>query len=46
MTVSGYTLAQLLVHIIEKSGDELTRENIIRQSANLDGFSPPIISPA
>lgn len=45
MAVTGYTLAQLLVHIIEKSGDELTRENIIRQATNLDGFSPPMIFP-
>lgn len=31
----GYSAAQLLVHILEKCGDDLTRENIMRQAASL-----------
>lgn len=45
MAVTGYTLAQLLAHVIEKAGDDLTRENIVRQATSLDHFAPPMIFP-
>ncbi len=34
----GYSVAELLVHIIRKCGDDLTRENIMRQAASLKNF--------
>ncbi|MEJ8572314.1 ABC transporter substrate-binding protein [Microbaculum marinum] len=34
-TVYGYTVAQTLMKVLEQAGDELTRENIMRQAANL-----------
>jgi branched-chain amino acid transport system substrate-binding protein len=34
----GYSVAELLVHILRQCGDDLTRENIMRQAAGLKGF--------
>jgi ABC-type branched-subunit amino acid transport system substrate-binding protein len=34
----GYATAELLVHILRQCGDDLTRENIMRQAASLKGF--------
>jgi ABC-type branched-subunit amino acid transport system substrate-binding protein len=34
----GYSVAELLVHILRQCGDDLTRENIMRQAASLKGF--------
>ena len=31
----GYSVAELLVHILRQCGDDLTRENIMRQAASL-----------
>ena len=31
----GYSTAQLLVHVLKQCGDDLTRENIMRQAASL-----------
>jgi len=33
--VSGYTYAQALVQVLKQCGDDLTRENVMRQAANL-----------
>ncbi len=33
----GYSVAELLVHILRQCGDDLTRENIMRQAASLKG---------
>jgi len=43
----GYTVAQGLVHVLKACGDNLTRENIMKQAANirdleLDGLLPGI----
>jgi branched-chain amino acid transport system substrate-binding protein len=34
----GYSTAELLVHILRKCGDDLTRENIMRQATSLNKF--------
>ncbi|MBR1256354.1 ABC transporter substrate-binding protein [Bradyrhizobium sp. AUGA SZCCT0240] len=39
-TVGGYVTAQLTAHILEKCGDDLTRDNVIRQATSLK--NPPI----
>ena len=31
----GYSTAQLLVHVLKQSGDDLTRENVMKQATNL-----------
>jgi branched-chain amino acid transport system substrate-binding protein len=35
LTVAGYSLAQTLVEVLKRCGDDLTRENVMRQAANL-----------
>jgi len=34
----GYATAELLVHILRQCGDDLTRENLMRQATSLKGF--------
>jgi ABC-type branched-subunit amino acid transport system substrate-binding protein len=36
--VSGYNVAQTLVQVLKQCGDNLTRENVMKQAANLTGF--------
>jgi branched-chain amino acid transport system substrate-binding protein len=31
----GYSTTRLLIHLLKQSGDELTRENVMKQAANL-----------
>ena len=38
MNVYGYAAAQTLVQVIKQCGDNLTRENVMRQAANLKDF--------
>ena len=35
-TVFGYLAAQTLVQVLKQAGDNLTRENIMKEAANLD----------
>ena len=44
----GYAVAQTLVHVLEKCGDNLTRENLMKQATNIKnlrvrGLSPGIL---
>jgi len=43
--VFGYMLAQTMVQVLKQCGDELTRENVMRQAANLKDFTPTMILP-
>ena len=43
--VYGYTVAQSLVHILRAMGDELTRENLMKQAASLKNLSLPMLLP-
>ena len=36
--IYGYTVAQALVQILKQCGDNLTRENVMKQAASMDGF--------
>jgi branched-chain amino acid transport system substrate-binding protein len=36
--VGGYNVAQVLVQVLKQCGDDLTRENVMRQAANLKDF--------
>jgi branched-chain amino acid transport system substrate-binding protein len=41
----GYSVAELLVHVLRQCGDNLTRENIMRQAANIRGYVPSLALP-
>jgi branched-chain amino acid transport system substrate-binding protein len=41
----GYTTAQTLVHVLKACGDDLSRENVMRQAANLMGLELPMLLP-
>lgn len=43
--VYGYTVAQTLVHVLEKCGDTLTRKNIMKQAANIKDLELPMLLP-
>src|SRR5438034_1119922 len=43
--VYGYSAAQALVQILKQCGDNLTRENVMRQAANLKNFQLPLGRP-
>jgi len=38
LIVTGYNVAQTLVQVLKQCGDNLTRENVMRQAANLKKF--------
>jgi len=44
-TVLGYTVAQTLVQVLKQCGDELTRENVMKQAANLKDLELPLLIP-
>jgi branched-chain amino acid transport system substrate-binding protein len=44
-SVYGYLLAQTLVQVLKQCGDELTRENVMRQAANLHDFELGLLLP-
>jgi branched-chain amino acid transport system substrate-binding protein len=44
-SVYGYLTAQTMVQVLRQCGDELTRENVIRQAANLKDFAPALLLP-
>ena len=43
--VYGYAVAQTMVQVLKQCGDELTRENIMKQAANLKNFSSNVMLP-
>ncbi len=43
--VYGYGVAQTLVKVLEMCGDNLTRENVMKQAASLKGFAPDTLLP-
>ena len=43
--VFGYLAAQTLVQVLKQCGDELTRENVMRQAANLKNLALPMLLP-
>jgi hypothetical protein len=45
IAVTGYTTAQLGAIILERCGDRLTRENILKQATNLKGIALPMLLP-
>jgi branched-chain amino acid transport system substrate-binding protein len=43
--VAGYNYAQLLVYVLKQCGDDLTRENVMRQAASLKDVTLPMLLP-
>jgi branched-chain amino acid transport system substrate-binding protein len=41
--VYGYTVAQTLVQVLKQAGDNLTRDNVMKQSASLDMTLPMLL---
>jgi branched-chain amino acid transport system substrate-binding protein len=41
----GYNVARTLVQVLKQCGDDLTRENIMKQAANLHDFDPGTLLP-
>jgi ABC-type branched-subunit amino acid transport system substrate-binding protein len=44
-TVVGFSVAQTLVKVLQQCGDDLTRENVMRQAANLKDFRTEMLLP-
>jgi branched-chain amino acid transport system substrate-binding protein len=45
LNVYGYAVAQTLIQVLKQCGDDLTRENIMRQAANLKNFEVTVLLP-
>ena len=43
--VYAYAAAQTLVQVLKQCGDDLTRENVMKQAANLKNFDLPLLLP-
>jgi len=41
----GYAVAQTMVQVLKQAGDNLTRENIMKQAASIKDFQVPMILP-
>ena len=46
MAVFPYSTAQMIVEILKRCGDDLSRENLIRQATNIQGIQLPMFLPA
>ncbi|WP_316201102.1 MULTISPECIES: ABC transporter substrate-binding protein [unclassified Bradyrhizobium] len=45
VTVYGYAVAHTLLEVLKRCGDDLTRDNIMRQAANLRDLDVPMLLP-
>jgi branched-chain amino acid transport system substrate-binding protein len=43
--VYGYSVAQTIAHVLRQCGDNLTRENVMRQAANMKGYRVETLLP-
>jgi branched-chain amino acid transport system substrate-binding protein len=41
----GFSVAHTLIQVLKQCGDDLTRENIMKQAASLKDFAPPLLLP-
>jgi branched-chain amino acid transport system substrate-binding protein len=41
----GYSVAELLVQVLKQCGDDLTRENVMKQVASIKNFTPSLALP-
>ncbi len=45
LNVYGYSVAQTIAQVLRQCGDNLTRENVMRQAANLKNIKVPMLLP-
>lgn len=45
LVLYGYATAQTMVHVLRKCGDDLSRENVLRQATSLDQVEGPMLLP-
>ncbi len=43
--IYGYSVAQTLVHVLKQCGNDLSRENVMRQAANIKNLELPLLLP-
>jgi branched-chain amino acid transport system substrate-binding protein len=43
--VYGYAVAQTMARVLQQCGDDLTRENVMKQAASLTNFTPDVLLP-
>ena len=43
--VFAYSTAQMIVEVLKKCGDDLSRENLIKEATNIQGFQPSTFLP-
>jgi branched-chain amino acid transport system substrate-binding protein len=43
--VQGYTVAQIMALVLKRCGDDLSRDNVIKQAKALDGIEMPMLLP-
>jgi branched-chain amino acid transport system substrate-binding protein len=41
----GYAVAQLMAHVLRQAGDNLTRENVMKQATSIKDFQVPMALP-
>ena len=44
-TSYGYSVAQLIVQVLQQCGNDLTRENVMKQAASVKDFKPDLLIP-
>ena len=45
LNARAYAVAQLMAHVLKQCGDDLTRENVMRQAATLKNLELPLLLP-
>ncbi|MDJ0839954.1 MAG: ABC transporter substrate-binding protein [Acidobacteriota bacterium] len=45
LNLFGYNVALTMIHVLEKAGDDLSRENIMKSAASMSGFSLALLNP-
>jgi branched-chain amino acid transport system substrate-binding protein len=45
LNVIGYTLAQMMEHVLRACGDDLTRANVMKQAASIKNLELPLLLP-
>ena len=45
LNASGYSSARMLAEVLRRCGDDLTRDNVMRQMLSLKDFSTPLMLP-
>ena len=43
--IYGYSVARTMVQVLKQCGDDLTRDNVMKQAANLKNFEPGLLLP-